>query len=904
MSLTHWVADSPLAYRIGCGLVHFLWEGTLMAAALAVALRALRGRPAARHTAAWLTLAGMAAAVPLTAWLVPAPPERGAGRPIASPQAVANRAPVPEGSGARPAVAGAEARPAPVESPSSSSITAGSGPRVAAVPGVGGRVERAWALGSVPGEVRIGLRPLAAWVVTGWLAGTVLLALWRLGGWLHLRRLCRRGTRPVPGDVQERFDRLAARLGMRRSVRLVEATRVDVPAVLGWLCPVILLPVGLAAGLPPGQLELILAHELAHVRRHDFLANLVQTAVETCLFYHPVVWWVSRRIRVEREACCDDLVVAATGERLLYARALAVAAGFRAGPAGRRPAGLPVAVDGGDLLDRVRRVLGLPGEERHWSFPQLAGAAAALALAAPLAGYLAIAREAPFPPADQDRPASAAPKPEPPSGRSGTPKVVRVSPADGAPDVDPVSEIRVRFDRPMDPTRSFLEWDTRGPAGYRRRGEMRYESDTHQFVIPVRLTPGVLHKVRLNHENPVKDGVFEGFESAEHVAAEPRSWSFTTARPASKAGDPPKVIAVTPPGDSEVTLITNLELTFDRPMDPERYNIVDTDPHEFERKPGLAGPVSYDETAHRLTLPLSLPPNWNGEVRLDGFRSRDGVETGQPVVLKYRTMREVLPSRVARRVEGAGRSPELLRFVESVRDARRKLSSVSERALTVSSLGLSLPGWHQRLESQGATFKMSGDRRFYGEVDAIMRMPFRVGSDGKDCWLRFQDQRTSLPFDDVAEKNVRVCDAFDAFGRVDAAQFAQDRQLEDLGETLIGDRRCRRVRSWSLQRFANDRYLATDDFYFDARTLLPVRVEITHVGTPNHVYTIDFAHSRVNEPIPDDEFRPGGLGGKAVDPPPLGEGYTHRFLNVDDGSGGGCRSGWGRRGRGGRTAAG
>src|SRR5258708_16026583 len=107
------------------------------------------------------------------------------------------------------------------------------------------------------------------------------------------------------------------------------------------------LPASAVTGLSPTQLELILAHELAHIRRRDYLVNLLQTAVESLLFYHPAVWWVSRRMRIEREHCCDDLAVAAGGNAARYARALAALAGPRPPPPfamapPRRPLSAPV----------------------------------------------------------------------------------------------------------------------------------------------------------------------------------------------------------------------------------------------------------------------------------------------------------------------------------------------------------------------------------------------------------------------------------------------------------------------------------------------------------------------------------------------------------------------------------
>ena len=130
--------------------------------------------------------------------------------------------------------------------------------------------------------------------------------------------------------------------------------------------PVVLLPASALAGLTPQQLEAILAHELAHIRRHDYLVNLLQTLVETLLFYHPAVWWLSRRIRIERENCCDDLAVSLCGDPCTYARALADLEALR-GPA----RSLAMAANGGSLLQRVRRLLGAPTSRR--TRPGLAG---------------------------------------------------------------------------------------------------------------------------------------------------------------------------------------------------------------------------------------------------------------------------------------------------------------------------------------------------------------------------------------------------------------------------------------------------------------------------------------------------------------------------------------------------
>ncbi len=124
----------------------------------------------------------------------------------------------------------------------------------------------------------------------------------------------------------------------------------------GWIRPALLLPAATLAGLTPQQLEAVLAHELAHILRYDYVVNMLQTVVETLLFYHPAVWWASGRMRQERELCCDDLAVSACGDALCYARALTRLERLRVGAPAH--AGLALGSTGGSLLYRIRRIMG------------------------------------------------------------------------------------------------------------------------------------------------------------------------------------------------------------------------------------------------------------------------------------------------------------------------------------------------------------------------------------------------------------------------------------------------------------------------------------------------------------------------------------------------------------------
>lgn len=192
------------------------------------------------------------------------------------------------------------------------------------------------------------------WLLAAWSAGVALLLL-RLGGGLLATRTMRREGTAAPVELEAIFNRILRSIGMDRAVQLLCSIRVQAPTVIGWLHPIVLLPAACLTGLEAGQIEALLRHELAHIRRHDYLVNILQSVVEILLFYHPAVWWVSRQIRKERECCCDELAIGAGGDVLSYARALSWLEEQRSvAPQ------LALAANGGVLKMRIQRLLGRP----------------------------------------------------------------------------------------------------------------------------------------------------------------------------------------------------------------------------------------------------------------------------------------------------------------------------------------------------------------------------------------------------------------------------------------------------------------------------------------------------------------------------------------------------------------
>ena len=198
---------------------------------------------------------------------------------------------------------------------------------------------------------------LQTWALPVWSLGVLLFSMRLVWGCRQVSILRRRGE-PASSEILASVLALANRLGIARPVRVLITAAADGPSVVGWLRPVILLPSATLLGLTPQQLEAVLAHELAHVRRYDYLVNVLQILAETLLFYHPTVWWISASIRHERELCCDDLAVRSCGDALCYARALTRLERMRV-----MTPSLAMGSTGGSMLYRVRRLMGAGAHE-------------------------------------------------------------------------------------------------------------------------------------------------------------------------------------------------------------------------------------------------------------------------------------------------------------------------------------------------------------------------------------------------------------------------------------------------------------------------------------------------------------------------------------------------------------
>ena len=180
-------------------------------------------------------------------------------------------------------------------------------------------------------------------IVLFWVVGASALVLRLLVNWVLVQQLKSEGIQLTEPRLQVVFKRLISNLQINKTVQLFESARVSSPLVIGFFKPVVLLPIGLATGLSNAQIEAVLAHELAHIKRHDYLINLLQSLVEIIYFFHPALWWLSARVRQERENCCDDCAVSVCGSKLALAQALTFVEEYRQTPA------LAMALTGGKM---------------------------------------------------------------------------------------------------------------------------------------------------------------------------------------------------------------------------------------------------------------------------------------------------------------------------------------------------------------------------------------------------------------------------------------------------------------------------------------------------------------------------------------------------------------------------
>lgn len=211
-----------------------------------------------------------------------------------------------------------------------------------------------WQFSALIDYAKLYLNTHLHWVVVGWVLGVLLFSLKLAGSLIYLQSLKQRWVAPLAEEWQKKVHWMTKRLRLQQKIKVLLSHMAKAPMMLGHLKPVILIPASMISKLPEDQLEAIIAHEIAHVYRKDYLINVLQSLFEIIFFFHPAIWWINNVIRNEREKCCDDLAIGLCGNSLTYAKALASVE-----EAKLQHSSMALAINGGrsSLLQRIERIL-------------------------------------------------------------------------------------------------------------------------------------------------------------------------------------------------------------------------------------------------------------------------------------------------------------------------------------------------------------------------------------------------------------------------------------------------------------------------------------------------------------------------------------------------------------------
>jgi peptidase S41-like protein/tricorn protease-like protein/Big-like domain-containing protein len=486
---------------------------------------------------------------------------------------------------------------------------------------------------------------------------------------------------------------------------------------------------------------------------------------------------------------------------------------------------------------------------------------------------------------------------------SDRPNVISVSPAPDANDVDPVTEIRIRFDRPMDPNFMYLQADPDDAGSFRRfrlRRSPRYLSETREFVFPVRLRPGSQYQFSFPALADIPD--MESFWSRDGLTAVPYAWQFTTRGTDEAAEAPvPQVVSVDPPFGSETAVFTPIRVRFDRPMDPEAFEFVgsvsDTEQADLSTslQPAISFPTKYDVVSHCFTFQALLAADSTNRIELRGFRGADGGQAA-PVTVEYQVGPKLYTPGQETRIAEAGRSSVLHEIVEAVRRKRVAIQSLDESVRCISDPSDDdRPNWGCTMSIYGGRFAFQGDHRFYADANGFGRSlaltASRVGSDGHECWNFYACELPShaakklqfCPYEEVQERKLAICDPFGAKRFSSTEEAIEALRLEYLGTVKLDEKNWHRIRSWAGSIIRKDYAAGFWDCLIDTQSLLPAVCD-HYIGPGTWRY--EFSYDRINEPIPEELFQ--APAGEAVirEPLELIDGYRFFRYDIRDGAGG------------------
>lgn len=357
----------------------------------------------------------------------------------------------------------------------------------------------------------------------------------------------------------------------------------------------------------------------------------------------------------------------------------------------------------------------------------------------------------------------------------------------------------------------------------------------------------------------------------------------------------PQIVSINPPSGSEVALMFELEVIFDRPMNPNEFEINESNSVEnFMQEVGaFYNYIEYDSLKNKFTIPIRLPHNWYGAITLNKFLSTEGNEI-EPAVVNYHTAQIPFSDSLLKRFQQTGSSEELLLVLENVKKACSNITSLSETIYEENTDRL-----RKEQRSYMADFKKQGGRQFYTDISKIMETPFLIGSDGNVCWLysgKGKDERLiTAPYEDIDQKDIDICNPFE-INDSNIANVIENYRLEYEGTDYFEGRSCHLIRSHRVQLQSMWTDCSISTWWFDAETFLPIRVFYDY--GPDDIRILSIVYHSINEPLDISEFRYDSLTAMEPNlPEPRDENYNTRLIKVIDGIATGRMSvGWGMRG--------
>ncbi|MCH2133525.1 MAG: M48 family metalloprotease [Phycisphaerales bacterium] len=347
---------------------------------------------------------------------------------------------------------------------------------------------------------------LAAWL---WTLGVLVLGV-RFGWqWLASHRLRNGLVSPVTPQIKQVFESLKIDMGIAQGVTLLKSGMIHVPMVIGWFRPVILIPATALTSLTPEQLRIILVHELAHIRRHDHLVNMIQGMIEVILFFHPVTWWLSRQVRIEREHCCDDASIRVASNPKSLVEALLKLESLR----GAQPT-TTLAATGGSLMNRVTRILGISNHQSThgagWQALTACTAAAAIVAVATLGSS--------SPAFAQDRERTVASENAPSFEMSEVLAKITMELGTGELKPSQAAEYLIAAQQILDSEAALHEYTEEIKAAHQANEMTRKEAATKIMAFQQELEAGMMKDARVRIGTAVRDGSMTRQEAGEVFA--------------------------------------------------------------------------------------------------------------------------------------------------------------------------------------------------------------------------------------------------------------------------------------------------------------------------------------------------------------------------------------------------